>query len=323
MVRGVARGAIKTFLFWSLLWLISSPAQALLPQTGRDLRLLEDRLRYEAERAAKNKTLFTPLLVATPQASTEESKSDFAPAVFEVAARVFKDSGELIACAECFQSRVYVSGDNRMVIQNGELGLSDLARLRENPAFQAAKSVMVVRETPAGIELRIIALADGRIIYTGLLDSTKNLDQIERPLRLVRESERRSRGESLSYFHFDLGLYPQGLVQMKWLEQWGSRNQHLSGFAIGAYNPAGAVGVTYLYMLPMNRRMTLGATAYYSLQGVFQSSGGADLASNVVAQASFNFAFSGAYGVFVAADSKGVLSAGFSLQNPVFLPFLF
>jgi len=302
--------------------LIGWPALALLPQTERDLRLLEDRLRSEVERSAKLKAPFTPILVATPRAHWQESRSDFQPAVLDVVARVFSSDGDLIGCTECFESRVFVAGDNRMVVENGELSLSDLARLRENPSFQAAKSVMIVRETPAGIALKIFALADGRIIYTGLLDSTKTLNDAERPMRLVRELERRERGDSLSYFHFDFGLYPQALVQLKWLEQWGSRNQHLSGFAISAFNPTGAIGGTYLYMLPVNRRMTVGGTVYYGLQGMFQA-GDKDLASNIVAQASFNYAFSGAYGVFVAADTRGTLSAGFSFQNPVLLPFLF
>lgn len=300
----------------------STPALALLAQTREDLRAVEDRLRLEASDDRRSIESITPILIATPQAHWKESVADFGPSVMEVLSRVFPESGQLIPCAECLQNRVWVSSDNRTVVQNGELSLTDLARLRERPGFAQAKSLLLVKETPSGIEVRLVSLDDGRILYQGLADATRSLTDAVPPLRLTRELERRQRGEALTYFHFDLGLYPDGLVQMKWLEQWGSRNQHLSGLAIGAFNPTGALGLTYLYMLPWQRKMTVGLTGYYGLSGVF-SAGSTDLAENFLGQASFNLALSGSYGVFVSVDTKGVISAGFSLQNPVFLPFLF
>ncbi len=312
---------VKAILALSLL-LSASSAFALLPQTQQDLRVFEDRLRYEIDRARERGDVILPVLVATPRAHWEESKTDFAAAVTDVLTRLFPNPGEMIACAECFDNRVFVSRDNRMVIQSGELTLADLARLREKPGFNQAKSVFISRETPSGIEMRLIAIDDGRLLYTGLADATRDLSTAERPLRLARELERRERGESLSYFHFDLGLYPQGLVQLKWLEQWGSRNQHLSGVALSAFNPTGAIGITYLYMWPRKKQITVGVTGYYGLSGVFDA-GSTDLSKNIIGQLSVNYAFSGAYGVFASCDTKGTASVGLSFQNPVFLPFLF
>lgn len=310
------------FLIGCLGLLLPETARAIFPQTQSDLRAVEDRLSFEFS-AEKGREL-KPVLVATPQAHWQESKADFAPAMMAVLARVFSSTGDLIPCAECLQSRVFVSRDNRMVLQNGELSLTDLARLREKPGFAQAKSVFISRETPAGIEIRLISINDGRILYAGLIDAMKSLDAAEPPLRLARELDRRERGEALTYFHFDLGLYPQGLLQATWLEQWGSRNQHLSGFAVSVFNPIGAVGGAYRYMLPSMRRVTVGATVYYGLSGIFESGSTAtDLGENLVAVASLNLSLSGAYGLFFSVNSKGVISAGVSLQNPVFLPFLF
>ena len=307
------------------IFLFTGPAWALLPQTQADLLVVSDRLQFEvsSKTGSFSKTEgITPMLVATPQAYWQESLTDFAPSMMQVLARIFPEPGQLIPCAECLQNRVYISSDHRTVVQSGELSLVDLARLRDRPGFAQAKSVLISRETPSGIELRLISIDDGRLLYAGLSDSTVTLEGARPPLRLAREIERRKRGEGLSYFHFDMGLYPQGLLQMKWLEQWGSRNQHLSGFSLSAYNPTGALGLTYLYMLPSSRRTTVGLTGFYGLSGVFSSSN-SDLASNIVVQASVNFAVSGSYGLFIATDTKGTISAGFSFQNPVFLPFLF
>ena len=308
--------------------LLASPlAHALLPRTQQDLRAAEDRLRYEfGNRNERRRDLpfkgeVSPILVAPPQAYWEESKSDFAPETWAMLDRVFPSAGTLVSCSQCFESRVFIANDSRMVIQNGELSLSDLARLRAQPTYKDAKSVLLIRETPSGVAIQLLAIDDGRILYTGVADSTKTLDQAEPPLHLARELDRRERGESLSYINLDLGIYPQALAEFKFLEQWGNHNQHLSGLAISAYNPTGAIGATYMYMLPSRRRMTLGLTGFYSVVGMF-GGGTPDASSAFSAQAQFQYAFSGSYGVFVSGDTNGVISIGFSLLNPVLFPFL-
>jgi hypothetical protein len=320
-VRGclLRHAALVTVMALSL-W--GSKGFCLFAQTAQDLRVAEDRLRYEFSELRERQAAVTPILVAPPQFHWEESRTDFAPAMMEVLRRSFPDQGALIPCTECYENRVYVSGDNRTVIQNGELSLTDLARLRERPGFKEARSVFLSRETPSGISMKLISIEDGRILYSGLADSTQDLSGAERPMGLARELERRRRGEALSYMFIDMGLYPQGLVQLKWLEQWGSRNQHLSGVAIGAYNPNGALGVTYHYMLPAKRQITAGLTGYYLMSGVFSSGGDSSMGNNIVAQGMLHFAMSGSYGFFVSADTKQTISIGISLLNPVLFPFL-
>jgi hypothetical protein len=305
----------------------TSTAEALLPRTQQDLEVVEDRLRYEFGAMNERRldrdpnTSITPILVAPPQAHWDESRRDFAPAMLAVLSKVFPEPGSLISCSQCYEGRVFVANDSRTIIQNGELSLSDLARLREQPGYKLAKSVLITRETPAGIEMRLLAIDDGRILYTGLSDSTKTLDQAEPPLRLARELDRRKRGEALGYINIDLGIYPQGLFALKFLEQWGSRNQHLSGIAISGYNPTGAIGLTYQYILPFQPKATIGAIGYYGLQGMF-GAGSTDISKALTGQVSLNYAISGSYGVFVAGDSAGTVSVGLSLLNPVLFPFL-
>jgi hypothetical protein len=314
-------------LFGLALLFVGPTAHALFPRTQQDLEVVEDRLRYEFGSLNERRTdrdpntAVTPILVAPPQAHWEESRRDFAPSMLAVLSRVFPEPGALISCSQCYESRVFVANDSRTIIQNGELSLSDLARLREQPGYKLAKSVLITRETPSGIEMRLLAIDDGRILYTGVSDSTVTLDKAEPPLRLARELDRRKRGEALGYVNIDLGIYPQGLFALKFLEQWGSRNQHLSGIALSGYNPTGAIGLSYQYILPFRPQATIGAIGYYSLQGMF-GSGSTDVSKALTAQGSLNYAISGSYGVFVAADTTGTLSVGLSLLNPVLFPFL-
>lgn len=304
-----------------VIMLVVPNAWGLFPQTVQDLQVAEDRLRYEFGELSDRKTAVTPVLVATPLAHWQESQSDFAPAMTDVLQRTFREPGALIPCAECLQNRVYISNDNRTVIQNGELSLTDLARLRERPGFSQARTVFLSRETPSGIAMKLISIDDGRLLYSGLADATMSLDEAKRPMGLARELERRKRGEALSYVMFDLGIYPKGLVQFKWLEQWGSRNQHLSGVAVGLLNPTGSLGFSYHYMLPARRQITAGLTGYYMLTSLF-SGGEAKEGETIVVQGMLHAAISGSYGFFVSVDSQNTFTVGISLLNPVLFPFL-
>jgi len=315
-----------------LFLMIGSQAQALFGRTAQDLRALQDRLQYEFggsrdRRADRDpNVVVTPILVAPPYAYWEDSKEDFAPQVMETLSHVFTNPGDMISCSQCFENRMYMAGDQRTVTQTGELSLTDLARLRQNPAYAAAKSVLIIRESPSGIAVRLIAAEDGRILYAGMVDSTKNLSDAEPPLRLARELDRRMRGESLTYINFDIGFYPNALLQLKFLEQWGSRNQHMSGFVISGFNPNGALGVNYTYMLPfLGRRMTAGGTVFYKLENMFKAKTDTQdntTNSDIVGQLTINYAFSGAYGMFISTNSDGLVSIGVSLMNPVLFPFL-
>lgn len=325
MVKGLRHLFLLALLTLSLL--VPLVSQALLPQTRADLDVLRDRLQYEffdRDKAINpGAESLLPILVAPPQAYWQESQSDFGSAVMESLREVFKAPGSLVNCAECYQSRVYVANDGRSIIQNGPLSLSDLARLRSHPAYRQAKSILTIRETPEGVSVQVLSLDDARILYSGLADARQTLNDAEPPLRLAREFERRQRGEALGYINVDLGLLMDGKFQFKFLEQWGDRNQHLSGLALSLYNPNLSLGGTYLYMLPAQRRLTLGLSAYYSLAALLQANSEANrLTSNLVGEVSVNYALSGSYGIFISASSEGKLAAGFSLLNPVLFPFL-
>ncbi len=323
--------------------LVPRSAFAILPQTERDLETLEDQLRHELDQNLVNGTSASPavgdngapnasmanrmpILLAPPQAHWTESKIDFGPKVTQLLTRVFGSAGT-IPCAECRENRSYVDHDGRLQIHDGDIGLIELAQLKFNPAFKIAQSMISVEETPSGIALRWIRIEDGRILFSTLADSTVRLNEIKPRLLFAREADRRRNGESLSYVFFDLGIYPSALLQLSFLEQWGSLNQFITGITLSGIAPKGGLGGTFVYMLPWNRRQTAALTGFYLLSGLASSSGSnsdsnSSTSGAFVGQLKYDIAIGNSFGLFASVNTQGTFSLGLSFFNPILFPFL-
>ena len=184
-------------------------------------------------------------------------------------------------------------------------------------------AVIIIRETASGIEAKIINISQGHLLFSKLADQAKNLDQTIRPLNLAREQERREKGQALTYVFIDWGLYPNALFQVEFLEQWGPRNQHLSGFTMSFVEPVGSIGGTYHYLMPGNRKLNLGASLFITLDGLTKTSQSSTRSPwSIVSQAMVQYALSGNYAIFGIVNSKGTVSIGITFLNPVLFPFL-
>ncbi len=318
-----ARGA------WALaawLWCCFGPAPAawaLLPQTSSDLAVLTDQLRQAMERSPSLRRTAAPVLVATPLHHWVESRSDFASLTLAARKETFSEPGELVVCPDCDTWRLRVKDGSGIEVNNGELSLTELARLRQDPRYGAAKSVVIIRETPSGIDLRLTSLIDGRVLFQTVADSTQRLNDVKPYLHYAAERDRRLRGESLTYAFVNIGLYPQGLFQLEFLEQWGERNQHISGIGLSLFNPNLAVGLVYHYMLPRTRRFHVAGALYLPLQNALQSTVKDEEPENqVVAQVMAQYSFANSFGVFASISSQGTFSLGLNLYNPLLMPFL-
>lgn len=317
-------------IFWQVLsgvFLFSAPsgsAQAMLGQTQSDLSILEDTLRSRFEDEGGLKKAIFPMLLATPVHHWTESKADFAAGVTRILTRVAGAADAIIACTECDTWRLHVSAQNQLEIHNGELSLNELATLRKILKYGEAHSMALVRETPTGVEMKVISIEDGRILFYTLADSSKNLDDATPYLNYARERDRRLSGESLSYVFVNMGLYPQGLFQLEFVEQWGDRNQHISGIGLSLFNPVFALGAVYHYMFPRIRKLHVSGSFYYPLQNALADAAGSNdgPSSSFVGQAMIQYAFANSYAVFASVNSEGSLSLGFNFYNPLFMPFV-
>lgn len=302
----------------------STDAWALFHRTGKDLLVLEDDLKTKLEGDDRVLTAMTPLLLARPKHVWRESRDDFSASVTAMLKRVLGDSS-ILECQQCDTHRLYVAEDERVIVQNGELGPLDFRQLREQPGFATAKSMALVAETPSGIEMRVISIKDGRILYMALADSTRSLSTTNPYQHYATELERRKMGEALAYTFVNIGLYPEGMFQLEWVEQFGSRNQHVAGVGISLFNPIFAIGGVYHYMLPSHPRANLAGALYYPLQnalGDLGSTGEDSATGGMVLQLMAQYAFTDTFGSFLALNSRGDVSLGVNLFNPLLMPFM-
>ncbi|MCX6127111.1 MAG: hypothetical protein NTV34_20500 [Proteobacteria bacterium] len=263
----------------------------------------------------------SPLLVTPPQHLWEESRSDFSSSSVAILKKVFSDQGQLIFCEECGSERLHIGKDHTISLSHGDMSQSELSAIANDPRFQGAKAIAFLRETASGVELRIVRLDSAEIVIQHLADSRVNLDNAKARLGLTDEVERRKRGESLAYTFIDLGLYPNPMIHVSFFEQWGSRNQHLTGVVFSLLNPNFAIGGSYRYMLPQLRRCTISGTIFYPLQNAVANSDGGSL-SSFAFSAGVQYAFSSTFGLFAEGSTGGSISAGLSFFNPIFFPFM-
>jgi hypothetical protein len=289
-----------------------------------DLQILSDQLANEAEKNPGILREWFPMLIAMPQAYWSKSQNDFAASCFDTLKNTFPNyQKDLIPCPECSQYRTFVGHDGRLIINSGEVTLMDLNQLKTQPKYRSANSILILKETSSGIEARIVDLSQGHLLYSKLADHTTTLAGAHHPLNLARELERRRSGQALNYVFIDLGIHPNTLLQVEFLEQWGARNQHLSGFALSFVEPVGSIGGTYHYLLPANRKLNFSLGVFITLDGMSSTSNRANQTPwAVVTQWMVQYAISGNYAMFATINSKGNGSIGISFLNPVLFPFL-
>lgn len=300
------------------------PLMALNESSRADLAILEDSLRYQIRKNPGVLEEWLPALVAPPQPYWQKSKSDFQAAALKMLQNVFvQNQRDLLLCSECLQQRTFVNQDGQLTMNSGELNSLDLHHLKNQPHYAKARALIILRETATGIDARIISLSHGELLFSQLADHTQSLDQVEQPLRLAQELERRQSGRALNYVFINWGLQPEPLFQFEFLEQWGARNQNLSGFVLSLVGPVGAIGGTYHYLLPVHRRLNFSGAAFLTLEGLTKTSTGSSSSPwGFVSQGMVQYAISGNYAVFASINTKGTFSIGFSFLNPVLFPFL-
>jgi hypothetical protein len=300
------------------------PAWALLGQTASDLAVMEDELRHALEQQPGLKERMLPTLLAPPAHHWVESRVDFGAAATKILTGVFNGPSDVIACPDCDTWRLHVEEGQQLLIVNGEPSLAELGRIRQDPRYDRAKSLTLVKETPSGVELSIVDLTDGRVLAHVLADASAKLTDVRPYLHYAEERERRLAGESLSYVFLNLGLYPKGLVQAEFVEQWGDRNQHISGVGLSLLNPNFALGGVYHYLFHNPRKLHASVAVYYPLTNALQSAFKSTQSPTTafVAQGMIQYAIGNSYAVFASVSTEGNLSIGFNFYNPLILPFL-
>ncbi len=269
-----------------------------------------------------------PAMVVSVNPAFEETRTWYPTEALATLVRVFGAAG-LRACEACMAPRTYVQeGLIQQVTTN--LEASEITRLDElNRGSSApARTAIWLDETTDGVSLRIIDLQNSRILLAENFDAAMTGQaRTRRNLALVRELDRRSRGDSITHVFFDVTVYPGQHISTDWLDQWGDTNANLSGFSASLFDPVLGVGGSYYRVIPSAFNITVGAKVLMSVPtGLVRGITGDDVELidpllTGVLMVRVPIARSN-YGITFSASTNGRLGVGFSLMNMSLLPFL-
>ena len=245
----------------------ASPALAQRATTDGALARAREAI-VEAQRDGRVPTDVVVLL-ASARPAFVETQASFPAAATAVVVDVFGPR-QVRACDACMNPRL-VQGDDGFRFDTGELALEDVVALDAATRGKgpAARLGVWLDETPAGVALRIVDLADGSVLLARHLEP--GLDTVVRSARHVSVTEdirRRLRGDSLTHVHWNLGLYPGQHMSLELLDQFGPQRQDMAGLSLTLINPVGGIGGAYQRVFPEAWNATVGAKVIVGIPGL-------------------------------------------------------
>ena len=269
-----------------------------------------------------------PAIVVSVNPAFEETRTWYPTEALATLVRVFGAAG-LRACDACMAPRTYIQeGLVEQVSTN--LGAAEIVRLDETSRGSSApaRTAIWLDETAEGVSLRVVDLDNSRILLAENFDAAmRGAARTRRNLALIRELDRRARGDSITHTFFDVTIYPGQHVSLDWTDQWGDTNANLSGFSLSLFDPVLGVGGAYYRVIPSALNISVGAKLLMSVptslvQGITGES--VDLIDpllTAVFMVRLPIARSN-YGITFSASTNGQVGIGISLMNISLLPFL-
>ncbi|MBX2799669.1 MAG: hypothetical protein KTR31_18470 [Myxococcales bacterium] len=298
------------------------------PDATRDaLDRLEEVLELRLDEGALQRDEVLPAILVSSQPRYEESGEWFATRAIEVLQRSFGNEG-LRLCEACMVPRAFVQ-EGRMAYQTGPIALDEVIRLDDDNRgdAQPARSAIWVDEHATGVAIRIVDLRTARVIFAQNVDPNMVEDaNTQKVYSLAAELERRARRDSLTQAFVDAALYPGQHFSLDWTDQWGKRNENLSGFTLTFFDPVIGLGANHYRRIPF-MNILVGGKVVVSLPTavarVFTDAGidVLDPLLSGVAVVRVPFGRSN-YGVVVTASTNGQFGIGVSLMNISLLPFI-
>lgn len=269
-----------------------------------------------------------PAMVVSTRPRFEESESWYQAAALATLVRALGADG-LRYCEACMEPRLFVE-EGRIEQNIGPNSVAEILRLDEATRGSAAPAQCAIwlDETAQGVALRAIDLRNSRVVVALNIDPMMSEQgRSQRSHTLVRELDRRARGDALTHAFVDLTLYPGQHVSLDWTEQWGDTNANLSGVTLSIYDPVVGIGGAYYRALPYAWDLLIGAKIIMSVptaivEGISgQSADILDPLLTGVLVVRLPIASSN-YGISFTASTNGRVGLGVSLLNISLLPVL-
>ncbi len=309
--------AFMTFIF---VLLFTNLSYGINKGSVRALNLLHDDLSAKVIKDDSFLSSISPLLLAEPQHFWKKSRSDFSSYAVSKLMKIFNQ--QIVLCKECNSWRLE-SKINHSIINNGPIGLSELTSLKKTYGNIEVKAYASLKETREGVEMKVIDIMDGTIRYYAFINARDiNLNNQVPWSHFAQEKNRRINGDSLHYSFINLGIWKAPIFEIEFVEQWGSRNQHITGISLQLYTPklGPSLGLTYHHLMPSIKRLQVSGTFFYALQSALidVDTDGNSYSIRGMAQ----LRISNTYAIFVSLDTLANFSLGVTLYNPILLPFL-
>ena len=333
---GISPGFFPGFVMSFALCLfssLSSKAFAQIAETREALSRVEELIQIKLEDGSLDGKALTPLLVVSAEPHYQLSKAGYGSTVLALLSRIFY-TNLVRVCVACNRPSVDARAA-RLETRSGLLSLDEVraedARIRGEAA--PAKAAIWVDETPeGGVSLRIVSLADGRVLAADLVTSDLAWSEKSRKnFSIARDLQRRGRGESLTHAFLDLGLFPSQHIAIDWMEQWGESNRNLSGLSLSIFTPVFGLGPTYARVFPNLFNTLIGGKALLSIptalvRNITNGSSG-DLIDPLLSGIAYARVpiplLSGNYSGFLFAQiPQGSIGIGLSANNMSLLPLL-
>ena len=237
---------VALLLAWFTAHAHAAPA-ASIGALSRVQDLLTTRLRDG--RIARDEVL--PAIVVSTRPEYAETAEWYPTEALSTLIDVFGEGG-LRVCEACMAPRTSAA-DGSLTWQAGPVSLSDVAHLdaQHRGKGMAARTAVWLDETPAGVSVRIVDLRTSTAVFAQNIDP--EMVEETRSQRRYRESDeldRRARGVGLTHTFVDLAAYPKMHVAVEFTDQWGKRNNNLTGISISAAAPLVGIGVVHYRSLP-------------------------------------------------------------------------
>jgi hypothetical protein len=271
-----------------------------------------------------------PMIVVSTEARFEETRAWFPAQALATVVRLFGSAG-LRVCEACMAARLRVEGGTFEQSTTG-LDAPEIVRFDDTLRGHAepAKTALWLDETVRGVSVRIVDLRNSRVVWAENFDDVMvEPKSFERNASLLREEQRRARGDALTHTFIDLALLPNQHISFDWSEQWGDGNANLAGVSVSVLDPILGVGGSYFRIIPQAFNLTVGVKLYASVPTALvmavtnngQNSGLPDPLFSGVLMVRWPI-FNTNFGLVLSVSTNGKVGFGLSLLNVSLIPVL-
>jgi len=257
----------------------------------------------------------SPLAIVAISQNGQKADADFINKVISIANQAFP--GQVTVCDLCLGDEV--RPNDGLYYRFGQITLSDVKKHYEGTE-KKAKSALWVHLQGERLSFRIVSLKSDRVIYSANVDPSENWQaRSMNNFSTSRMQQRLARRHEVTHHHWNMGLYPTFALSYNYLNQWGERNEILSGLALSFVSPEVALGFSAFKVIQSKYNPMIGGSLLINLPQAISSSLGGESGgatgedSLIIVQFIYKQPMPGNFGSLMALgliDTSGTISLG-------------